>query len=287
MNMRAFSQACQRLYAPGLNPACSVDRCFAFIKALVPAELVVWALLEAPEARLQTAFDQPQPGLENAMEAFGVLMSRYSLYNFDPSMNEGRPFCRSQFYSARQFRDTAIYQEVYRALGLDNHCAVHVPAGPGEILFFGLERSGGPDFSGEERTLLEFAQPHLANIYALARLQEDRAVLRVEPALLNKSGLTPREAEILFWITEGKSNPEIAALLKISLYTVKDHVAAIFNKTGVSNRVAAIVWARDTCAKIRKLETNKPRFITVPAHVADPPVLAAPLQSGIFQAGDR
>jgi len=51
--------------------------------------------------------------------------------------------------------------------------------------------------------------------------------------------LTPREAEILFWISEAKTNPEIAALLGVSPRTIHKHIEHLFSKTGVENRLAA------------------------------------------------
>ena len=52
-------------------------------------------------------------------------------------------------------------------------------------------------------------------------------------------GLTAREAEVLHWIGEGKSNPEIALLLRISPRTVHKHVEHILAKLGVETRLAA------------------------------------------------
>ena len=53
-------------------------------------------------------------------------------------------------------------------------------------------------------------------------------------------GLTSREAEVLHWISEGKSNPEIALLLQISPRTVHKHVEHILTKLGVETRMAAV-----------------------------------------------
>jgi DNA-binding NarL/FixJ family response regulator len=60
------------------------------------------------------------------------------------------------------------------------------------------------------------------------------------PAELQPLGLTPREAEILFWITQGKSNPEIGIILEMKLVTVKKHVQNVLAKLGVENRTAAV-----------------------------------------------
>lgn len=57
--------------------------------------------------------------------------------------------------------------------------------------------------------------------------------------------LTPREIEVLRWLAEGKSNPEIATILGVSAGTVKLHVQSILAKLGVENRTAAATAARE------------------------------------------
>ena len=57
------------------------------------------------------------------------------------------------------------------------------------------------------------------------------------------AGLSPREAEVLRLVTQGKSNREIAEELVISERTVANHLASIFHKTGVENRAAAAAFA--------------------------------------------
>jgi DNA-binding CsgD family transcriptional regulator len=56
-------------------------------------------------------------------------------------------------------------------------------------------------------------------------------------------GLTPRENEVLGWIAHGKGNPEIAAILGLSVCTVYKQVENIFPKLGVENRNAAMLRA--------------------------------------------
>jgi DNA-binding NarL/FixJ family response regulator len=55
--------------------------------------------------------------------------------------------------------------------------------------------------------------------------------------------LTHREREILTWVKDGKSTGEIAAILKISLDTVKFHMKNIFQKLGATSRSQAIAIA--------------------------------------------
>jgi DNA-binding NarL/FixJ family response regulator len=55
--------------------------------------------------------------------------------------------------------------------------------------------------------------------------------------------LTPRVAETLLWIAQGKTNGDIAAILGISEATVKKHVLEIFSRLGVETRTAASLHA--------------------------------------------
>ena len=56
-------------------------------------------------------------------------------------------------------------------------------------------------------------------------------------------GLTQREVEVLRAVAAGKSNPEVAEELFISLNTVARHLTNIFGKIGATNRVEAANYA--------------------------------------------
>jgi CheY-like chemotaxis protein/DNA-binding CsgD family transcriptional regulator len=72
------------------------------------------------------------------------------------------------------------------------------------------------------------------------------SLLRIEhrngdngPKALLALGVTAREAEVLYWMAEGKTNPEIAIIIDASLNTVKKHAINLFAKLGVETRTAA------------------------------------------------
>lgn len=56
-------------------------------------------------------------------------------------------------------------------------------------------------------------------------------------------GLTPREAEVLLWVAQGKSNADVGNIIGCSEKTVKQHISNIFDKLGVENRTAASLAA--------------------------------------------
>jgi len=60
---------------------------------------------------------------------------------------------------------------------------------------------------------------------------------------LESLGLTPREAEVLLWVAQGKSNADIGTILGCAENTVKVHLARVFEKLGFENRNAATVRA--------------------------------------------
>ena len=69
---------------------------------------------------------------------------------------------------------------------------------------------------------------------------ELQAQTSLGPNALLSLGLTPREAEVLFWLSEGKTNAEIGVILNSARRTVEKHVEHILEKLGVENRAAAI-----------------------------------------------
>jgi DNA-binding NarL/FixJ family response regulator len=55
--------------------------------------------------------------------------------------------------------------------------------------------------------------------------------------------LTGREADVLLWVSQGKSNGDIAIILGMSEKTVKQHLGSVFQKLGVEGRNAATLRA--------------------------------------------
>lgn len=78
--------------------------------------------------------------------------------------------------------------------------------------------------------------------HVLLRLTKPYA-MRDESRLQQRFGLTPREAEVLLWIAQGKSNRDIADILSLSPRTVNKHLEQIYAKLGVENRTAAAARA--------------------------------------------
>ena len=72
--------------------------------------------------------------------------------------------------------------------------------------------------------------------------------------------LSAREAEILEWVREGKSNYEVGRILGISALTVKNHLQRIYKTLGVSNRTHALA----RCMALRLLAPPRKPGVRAP-----------------------
>lgn len=92
----------------------------------------------------------------------------------------------------------------------------------------------------EPEQLLAAVRARLRRLEAVA---DGRPKAPASPEQLIPLGLTPREAEVLFWVAQGKTNPEIATITGVQLTTVKKHLESTFAKLGVENRTTAAALA--------------------------------------------
>ncbi len=144
----------------------------------------------------------------------------------------------SDFYSARQWHSTGMYQDCCKPYGNEHELMLCLPAGPGwtagpgRTLRLVFIRGPGPDFSDRERDLLTVLRPHLHQAY----LDAER---RRHPA----PQLTARHWELLDLVAAGHTNAQIARRLGIAEGTVRTHLENIYRLLEVSSRTAAVTRA--------------------------------------------
>ena len=73
--------------------------------------------------------------------------------------------------------------------------------------------------------------------------QSSRAAPRESVAPIDHERLTPRESEVLTYLSKGFTIKEIASLMGIKWFTVNDHIKSIYKKLNVSSRAEAAVLA--------------------------------------------
>jgi len=94
--------------------------------------------------------------------------------------------------------------------------------------------------------LLRAIKMRLARAEQLSRREFTPNFESAEP--LVKLGLSPRVAEVLLWVAQGKTNGDIAQILGISESTVKKHLLDIFQTLSVETRTAASLRALEALA---------------------------------------
>jgi DNA-binding NarL/FixJ family response regulator len=98
----------------------------------------------------------------------------------------------------------------------------------------------------DKADLLRAIRTRLARAGQLGRRDFTPNFDSAEP--LVKLGLSPRVAEVLLWVAQGKTNGDIAQILGISESTVKKHLLEIFQTLSVETRTAASLRALEALA---------------------------------------
>jgi DNA-binding NarL/FixJ family response regulator len=99
-------------------------------------------------------------------------------------------------------------------------------------------------------TMLNRVEGGSLHVQGVGRLAPGEVLLRVSEASAMQTGgieerlrqsyqISTREAEVLNWLAQGKTNRDIAEILDVSPRTVNKHLERIFRKIGVENRTAA------------------------------------------------
>jgi DNA-binding NarL/FixJ family response regulator len=107
----------------------------------------------------------------------------------------------------------------------------------------------GMNLGADDYLTKPVAKPDLLNaIASRLRRQQEQAKPEFNPNFdshqpLLSLGLTPRVAEVLLWVAQGKTNGDIATILGISESTVKKHLLEIFQELGVETRSSAVLRA--------------------------------------------
>lgn len=134
---------------------------------------------------------------------------------------------------------------------LKNIVAYGVSGHAGVSSFFCFSRVNAP-LDSQCAHILQLLIPHLHVM--LSRLMA-AGIKPLHTSATTTKTITSREAEILQWVHEGKTNQNIAEALHISALTVKNHVQSILRKLDVQNRSHAAVKAMN----LGLIKPTKPR----------------------------
>ena len=115
-----------------------------------------------------------------------------------------------------------------------------------------MSRTTASSAASSSENIVVAAQDLKIRFRLLSRVTDDEILLVIQQAepvhiervgitkLQSRLGLTSREAEVLYWLSNGKSNRDIADILGISYRTVDKHLEHLFGKIGVESRSSAV-----------------------------------------------
>lgn len=214
----------------------------AAMDRLIPSDLCIMSVLDRRTGQISATMSKPNPHTETEMRyysenshlnpfvAYFERTGRIRARRLTDVMSLAE-WKRHPFYLNCLARNRFLYQ-----LALPVKINAHTVAA---LSFDRIHR----DFTIRQRTLLDMFGPHFRQAWLR---HEQPALQKINHPLslrqrFRELGLTLREADVLFWIGEGKQNREIAETLGLSLFTVQEYVGNILRKLRVPNRHALTV----------------------------------------------
>ena len=204
---------------------------------LIPSTLIAYDQIEESSGTYELAHNSPL-GADDTARFLARLQQVYKqnpIYHYIQSGGQERVVDINQLATQRQLQRTDFYQDIFKPLGIRHQINVLLPRA-GWITTLTINHD--QPFTTEQHQLLTLASRHilLAHRSLCLNAELQRAVQQPSTALHR---LTPREREVVHWISEGKRNGEIAKILGCALRTVEKHVEHILEKTGTETRTAA------------------------------------------------
>ena len=211
---------------------------------LVPADYTVMHMLDRKSQRVVHRMLPENPFSEEEMNHYAAHAGDDPLVAHFAKTGETTARRTSDVIALKEWLKNPHYLNCQKRLGLVHTLALPVKIDADTVGGLSFDRCGA-NFTLQHCALLDAFAPHFilawkrhAAPWVLQPEGELSARLR-----LQRLGLTAREADVLFWMTEGKQNREISIILGRSLGTVQEHVANIIRKLGQENRHAATVFA--------------------------------------------
>jgi DNA-binding CsgD family transcriptional regulator len=215
-------------------------------RMLVASELTHLSICDLDTGHRDVVSDQPGAISKEHIEIFDRHFHQNPLVRAH-GRNPGAVTYRiSDLLRKADFHRSPLFNEYYRAIGIDHAIAVPIYVRGPRLVSFVFNRMGR-DFSDRDRACLESIRSHLGDLYRLSgELEGPRVSWGVPPArqpACVDAPLTTREREVLNWLAGGKTDRDIASILGISPRTVHKHLQRVYEKLGVETRTAAVVRA--------------------------------------------
>jgi len=241
-SVRALMQALEQIHST--KDLCDLPQVlFSTLKNLIPGTMVTFDQLD-----LKTRIAATQISEDSLVggEVKARVLELMPDHPVVPRMKSGAKGAIrvTDCITQRQFRNTPHYCDTLRPIGVRFQTVVTLDI-PGKIGATTVLRD--KNFTDKETMLLTLIAPHIALAYRNGEVFTalKRAVARAIPAPedLHQIGLTPREADVLHWVIQGKRDWEIGRILSASPKTIQNHVRNILRKLNTETRTGAALEA--------------------------------------------
>jgi len=170
---------------------------------LVPGDIICLSETNK-ELQESVTFDVYPSGAHIDTDLFDLYMFDHPIFQHWDRVAASPTVFTSGLVPMRRWHHTALYQTVYRTLGLEDSLAFGLPSRPGLVACICIERHGL--FSDHDRALLEMVRPYVAQLYrnaeAYSLLGAPAGDNKAQSMLLDHSGrplLAPEEAwDVIF-----------------------------------------------------------------------------------------
>lgn len=177
------------------------------------------------------------------MQAYARHMHSHPFWLRSAGFFGERALRTSDFFSETEYAALPIAQEALLPAGVRHSMAIVIPRNGYVLTVTAIRVVGRPAFSDAERDRLQIYRAHLSRCY---RQAQERTLARLTPAERLRHAfpsLTPRQLDVAAGIADGRSNEEIAAMLGLSIETVRAHAKQVYEKIGANGRHLATVIA--------------------------------------------
>ena len=86
---------------------------------------------------------------------------------------------------------------------------------------------------------------------------EEQLATTLKPKSVVPFCLSPREGQVLDWVSQGKTNKEVGMILELSPRTVEKHLEHIYQKIGVESRTAAAAKVHEIKSMTDEQKSNR------------------------------
>ena len=248
--LRSLTAALPQLYSE-TDPEKMARAISDSLSQLVPGESHGVIVADRTSGKRSISLRPASSDHERLLPVFFQNFHQFAPADFRGATHCGDALALSDFIARPSLGRMALFADYYQRIGVEDDLSILVERGSTAICAAVLRRRRG--FRRDERALMNALRPHFGQAWANAQNVADlkaRATRAPVAAsewqagpLVPALGLTPREADVLLWVAQGKTNGEVGTILGIRPYTVRTHLERVFAKLGVETRHAAALSA--------------------------------------------